>query len=109
MEYINEKENSFKFEKITGDLKGILNQYFVPKDNLNMKNNEFLIAGSYNEIFEVNHCFCIWMDNHKLSLIYTDKNKKVYTIKLNKFLKLSDLKYTLICSKYKINYYYKNK
>ena len=109
MEYINEKENSFKFEKITGDLKGILNQYFVPKDNLNMKNNEFLIAGSYNEIFEVNHCFCVWMDNHKLSLIYTDKNKKVYTIKLYKFLKLSDLKYTLICSKYKINYYYKNK
>ena len=67
----------------------------------------FQLLVHLKEIFEVNHNFCIWIDNEDSTLKYIIKNSKAIEIKINNFKKLSDLKYTLLCSKYKIEYYYK--
>ena len=59
-------------------------------------------------MFDANYCFCIWIDNVNSSLIYIDKNQNVFEIKIDNFKKISKFKYTLLCSKYKIIYTYKN-
>ena len=110
IKYIKNLENKIKFEKISEKFKGILSQFFEPKNSeISPEINEFLIAGNFDEIFEVNHCFCIWVDNDNSSLIYTNKNQKKYVMKIDDFEKLSKLKYSLLCSKYKINYIYNEK
>ena len=101
-------EKKLKFQTISKELKGFINQYFIPKNSEINSKNDFLVAGSFEEMFDVNHNFCIWIDNDNSTLKYTNKNKKVIEHKINNFTKLSDLKYTLLCSKYKIEYYYKN-
>ena len=108
IEDIIKLEKKLKFETISKELKGFISQYFIPKNSEINSKNDFLVAGSFEEMFDVNHNFCIWIDNYNSTLKYTNKNKKVIEHKINNFTKLSDLKYTLLCSKYKIECYYKN-
>ena len=87
----------------------MIHQYFIIKDNsISDKNNEFFIVGNFDEKFDVNYCFCIWMDHENSTLIYYDKNKKVAYIKIEYYEKLENVKYSLIFSKYKIRYIYQS-
>ena len=106
---IKNLERSIKFERITKELKTKINQYFIPKNSkITSDKNELFLAGHFEEMFDVNHCFCIWIDNINLSFIYTDKEKTIYKVKLDNFEKLSNFNYTLLCFKYKIKYIYEN-
>ena len=88
----------------------ILSQSFIPKDSsIPFDKNEFLIVGDFNEKFDVNYRFCIWIDYKRSTLIYKNKNKKVFEIKLVNYKELGRDKYSLICSKYKIKYFYQKK
>ena len=107
-DYINELKKNIKFEKLAKELESKLFKYFLPKNpKITPAKNEFLICGHFNEMFDTNYCFCIWLDNVNSSLIYVDKNKNVFEINIDKFKKDSKFKYTLLCSKYKIKYNHK--
>lgn len=105
---IKDFEDKINFQKISKKFQGILLQYFKLKNSeISPEKNEFLIVGNYDKIFDVNHSFCIWVDNDDALLIFTEKNKNVRKIKLENHEKLSDKnRYTLLCSKYKIKYIY---
>ena len=94
--------------------------------------NVFFIFGNFSEIFEVNYSYCRWLKNDDLYFYCPKKKKKIInhniikyskielgeenkdkeeekeeeeeweTIKFKNGSKLSDKKFTLICSKYKI-------
>ena len=100
-------EKKIKFEKIDKEILKILSQYFIPKEPT--QKNEFLKVGDFDKKFAVNYRFCIWMDNKNSSLQYYDKNKKLFSIELENNTRLGEKEYSLICSKYKFNYIYKNK
>ena len=107
IENIIKLETKLQFQKISRELKGYICQYFIPKySEINSEENDFLVAGSFKEMFDVNYNFWIWINNDDSTLKYTNKNGKAFEIKINNFKKLSNLKYTLLCSKYKIKYYY---
>ena len=106
---IIEFENKIKFIEISDEFKKIIEQYFTLKnDEINSEENEFWIVRNFDNYFNVNHNFCFWIDNNEVSIIYNDKNKNVVNIKPENFMKLSELNYTLICSKFKIKYNHKN-
>ena len=106
---IKDIEKLLKFEKISNNLNIILNQNFILKNpKTTNESNEFLIAGHFDEKFDINYNFCIWFDNLNLNLIYIDKNQKVFEIAVDNAVKLSNSKFTLICSKYKVYYFYSN-
>ena len=100
-------EKKIKFEKIDEEILKILSQYFIPKEPT--QKNEFLKVGDFDKKFDVNYRFCIWMDNKNSSLQYYDKNRKLFSIELENNKRLGEKEYSLICSKYKFNYIYKNK
>ena len=109
IENIINLEKKLQFQKIPRKLKGFICQYFIPKNSeINSEKIDFLVAGSFEEIFDVNYNFCIWIDNDNSILKYTNKDGKTIEIKINNFENFSDLKYTLLCSKYKIECYIKN-
>ena len=109
MKEIIEFENKIKFIEISDEFKKIIEQYFTLKnDEINSEENEFWIVRNFDNYFNVNHNFCFWIDNNEVSIIYNDKNKNVVNIKPENFMKLSELNYTLICSKFKIKYNHKN-
>ena len=100
-------EKQLTFKKIPEEILKMIHQYFILKDNsISDKNNDFFIAGNFDEKFDVNYCFCMWMDHENSTLIYYDKHKKVDYIKIENYEKLENNKYSLICSKYKIRYIY---
>ena len=100
-------EKQLTFKKIPEEILKMIHQYFILKDNsISDKNNDFFIAGNFDEKFDVNYCFCMWMDHENSTLIYNDKHKKVAYIKIENYEKLENNKYSLICSKYKIRYIY---
>ena len=109
--YILDIEKKLNFKNIDDDnINTVLKQNFVPKNSLiNEKDNEFLFAGDFDKTFEVNPSFCIWMHNENKCLIYTDKKKNCYEIQINNSKRKCDKKYTLICSKFKIKYFYYKK
>ena len=109
MEEIIKFEKEIKFTEISEEFKIRINQLFKPKDNkINSEENEFLIVGNFNKKIDVNNRFCFWFDNNQLLIIYRDKDNKEVNIKLDIANKLSNLNYTLICSKYKIKCIYNN-
>jgi hypothetical protein len=88
----------------------ILSQYFILKDSsIPVDKNEFLIVGDFNDKFDVNYCFCVWLDCKRSTLIYKNKNKKIFEIKLKDYKESGKDNYSLICSKYKIKYFYQKK
>ena len=80
--YIINLEKKIQFQNISEELRGIISQYFLPKNpEIIPGNNDFLIVGSFKEKFDVNHRFCIWIDNDEFILEYTNKIGKVIKIK----------------------------
>ena len=107
---IQDLEDKINFKTIDDDIIATLKQNFVLKNSLIKEmDNKFLIAGDFENTFDVNPNFCIWMNNDTHYFIYTDKKKKIYKIKLDDYKRLSNKKYTLICSKFKIKYFYQKK
>ena len=105
LNYILNSEKKLNFSKITINIENTLKQYFLVKNaKLKMEDNEFLIVDNFNEMFDVNPNFCIWIDNDNLNLIYKIKDKEniFIDIKLTQYTRITYYKYTLICSIFKI-------
>ena len=103
-------EKQINFRKVPEEILKILSQYFILKDSsIPVDKNEFLIVGDFNDKFDVNYCFCIWLDYKRSTLIYKNKNKKIFEIKLKDYKESGKDNYSLICSKYKIKYFYQKK
>jgi hypothetical protein len=108
--YIAEMEEKIELRELPKKVKGIISQFFIPKDNaIKPDDNDFFIVSDFPEYFNVNPKFCLWFNNEELSIKYYDKNDvhdDIVLDDLDKRDKLSDIKYTLICSKFKIRNIY---
>jgi len=123
LDYIEKIQKSLSFSKISNKIQEKLSEIFLPKHKLgeNNEKNEFFIYGNFNEIFDVNASYCRFLNNDDLFFYCPKKrkeeNKEKYESKKEEekinevewekieFLdgsRLSQEKYTLICSKYKI-------
>ena len=80
----------------------MINQYFENNQDLAEDDkNEFYLFGNFDEIFEVNDLFCIWFNNEDYSFYYKNNDNYV-KFDINYTKKLSNKKFSLICSKYSI-------
>ena len=101
-EYIKNFQNELIFEDIEEELKDLINQYFENNQDLAEDDkNEFYLFGNFDEIFEVNDLFCIWFNNEDYSFYYKNNDNYV-KFDINYTKKLSNKKFSLICSKYSI-------
>ena len=91
------------YEKIENELFESINNYFKPINALSESDeNEFVILGHFNEMFEVKKSLCLWFNNNNLYFYTYKKNGKHLKYGLKYPKKLSKENYSLICSKYKI-------
>ena len=101
--YIKDIQNKLLYEKIEDTLNILLNKFFKPVYDFDENDkNEFFLFGNFDEVFKVNNSFSIWFNNNDLFLYTYDKNDKCIKLELKYSKKLSNKKYSLICSKYKI-------
>ena len=101
-EYIKNFQKSLIYENIDEKLKTLINELFENSIKLPSNGeNEYYIFGHFDNIIEVNNSFCIWFDNNDYQFYYNEENSYK---KFNKkyYKKLSDKKFSLICSKYAI-------
>ena len=101
--YIKKIQDTLIFEDIEKALETLLQKEFkLIYDLTKNDKNAYKIFGHFDEIFEVNNKFCIWFNNEELCFYIHTKNKGYLSSKVKYSKKLSDKKYSLICSKYKI-------
>ena len=79
-QYIQKVQNKLKLEIIK--IKSLiqeLNNLFPPKHSLSEEKNTFLIAGHFDDCFEVNPSYCRWLNNKNLFYYYYENGEKKQT------------------------------
>ena len=101
-DFIKNFQEKLIYEDIEQELSYLIDEYFETSQDLGEEDkNEFHLMGNFDEQIKINDSFCIWFNNNNFSLYY--KNRDKYEKIDKKYSKkLSNKKFSLICSKFSI-------